>query len=414
MKLREIERLRAVAILMVMAAHWRFVNALLPAIPHDPWSGVDLFFVISGYVVTLSLCRLLPPLDGAATLEAAFATSKHHLKVFWARRFFRIVPAALTAALLHGAVIVFLPSFGYLDHWKVEFIAFFGGVYNYVKPLLDYDELGVYWSLSVEEHFYLLLPPLFVMARTKSRRLAACAAIIAFVALVVRPMSHPIVPMANQDYYERFSSHLRFDTLMAGVALGLLSDSKPTPAVLPRWLLSFVLVPAAILLLACLPGAAPPYVMHRVGFVMLWIFSGFLVSLAGEDRGYVLAIPIVDRVLEYLGSRSYALYLVHADVQRLDLALRISWPEYSVLVPKDGAPSAVALRAALFLAVALTAAELLHRGVEKPFMRLGRRLTEGSLKRAAASVPAPAPVPTAPTSVVEPPGRDPERPEAAA
>jgi peptidoglycan/LPS O-acetylase OafA/YrhL len=101
-KLREIERLRAVAVLMVMAVHGFIDPGWLPDVARASWSGVDLFFVISGYVVTLSLVRLLPPLDVEASFAASFDRARQALKTFYVRRFFRIMPAALTVMLLHG------------------------------------------------------------------------------------------------------------------------------------------------------------------------------------------------------------------------------------------------------------------------------------------------------------------------
>src|ERR1700691_4015325 len=131
MRLREIERLRAMAILMVMVVHWDTFQKLLPDVADHSWSGVDLFFVISGFVVTLSLVRLLPPLEGETSFVAAFERAKQALKTFYTRRFFRIMPAALAALLVNRFMMTIFPqSFGTPKAWFAEVVAFYGGVYN--------------------------------------------------------------------------------------------------------------------------------------------------------------------------------------------------------------------------------------------------------------------------------------------
>lgn len=373
MKIREIERLRALAILMVFVQHAWMAHPLLSSLLVGAWSGVDLFFVISGYVVTRSLLELLPPTETKGSFADAFATGRRALRVFYTRRFFRIVPAALAVVLFHGAVILVAPGdyFGYPQQWLTETIAIFGGIYNYVVPALNHKLFGIYWSLSVEEHFYLVIPLLFLALRTTGRRLFGAVVVIALVALVVRPFAHPS-GQVDLESYERFSSHVRFDSLMAGSALSLLSTNAPSAPILPKRLVSFVLVPVAIALVWTLPAAVPKYVMQREGFVALWMLSGVLVAYAGLDRGYVLEVPVVSRVLEYVGSRSYAIYLVHSDVLRALAKARVDWPAYGAWVP-DGREAALRHTAIAILAT-LAAAEMLHRGIEQPLMRFGRRL----------------------------------------
>ena len=223
MKLREIERLRAAAVLMVMVVHWVIDPRDLPEILRSSASGVDLFFVISGYVVTLSLVRMLPALEAEASFVAAFDRARPVLQAFYVRRFFRSLPAALAVMLLHRLLAGALPdTFGSVPSWWNEAVAFFGGVYNYARVFHNDWSLGVYWSLAVEEHFYLVLPMLFVVFRTTNRRLAACLG-IALACVVARHFARGAVPDEDLERYLQFASHLRFDSLMAGVALALVA-----------------------------------------------------------------------------------------------------------------------------------------------------------------------------------------------
>jgi peptidoglycan/LPS O-acetylase OafA/YrhL len=377
MKLREIERLRAVAVLMTMVMHWDCLSQFLPPVARQSWSGVDLFFVISGYVVTLSLVRLLPPLEGEASFVAAFEAAKQALKTFYTRRFFRILPAALAVLLLNRFLLTIYPqTFGSPQEWFAETIAFFGGVYNYAHAYHRQYVMGPYWSLSVEEHFYLLLPVLFVVCRTKARRLAGCLA-VALVSIVARAVPHAD-GMEAPDFYEKFASHLRFDSLMAGVALALMASHAPSQPIMPKWLMRFAVLPACVVLIACLPGAAPDHVMLREGFIALYVLSALLVGFGGMDQGYVLSFPIIGRLLEYIGARSYALYLVHLTIIRLDDDVRQEWPKYAQLIPRldEGAYA----RLAVVFGATLIVAEVLHQVIEKPFIRLGKRLIDPELR----------------------------------
>lgn len=384
-KLREIERLRACAVLMVMTLHSDQWHRLLPEIAHQSWTGVDLFFVISGYVVTLSLVRLLPTLEGETSFVAALGRARATMRTFYVRRFFRILPAALAVALLDRELIIYFPDFlkGGTAQWNAEAVCIFGGIYNYALTFHGEYNMGIYWSLAVEEHFYLLLPLLFVVFRTANRRLLACVG-LGGLSILLR-MLPSLDGMTMPHEWDKFSSHLRFDTLMAGVALALLADrartarTAPSAPVFPPWLMRYVILPGILVLIACLPGAAQDALTHRGGFIALWMLSGVLVVYAAMDRGYILELPGLGRVLEYIGSRSYALYLVHVPAEWIEYHWRMHRPRFAELVA--GEPDHAWRQALVQLSLALLLAEGLHRLVEKPFMALGRRLVDRSRRR---------------------------------
>jgi peptidoglycan/LPS O-acetylase OafA/YrhL len=370
-KLREIELLRAAAVLMVLLHH-SDLRKLAPDILKETWSGVDLFFVISGFVVTLSLRRLLPDLSGSPSLLTALAAARDSLHVFYARRFFRILPAAAAVILLTRALAWVSPEFGTSDELMRESVAFFGGMYNYTfSSHLHEARLGQYWSLSVEEHFYLLLPLLFLAFRTTQSRLAACVA-CGFASIVARGWPGP---RTTDVFYQRFASHLRFDSLLAGVVLALvaghLGPASSAPRIMPRGLMRGFLLPGCLALVAVLPATLPDAVLAIEAPIALWFLSAVLVAYAALDEGYV-ALPGMTRVLEYVGSRSYALYLVHVTMFRVTHVLAQLWPAYRGLMGR-GADWKHGLAQ---LALALAGAEILHRAVETPFLRLGRVATD--------------------------------------
>jgi peptidoglycan/LPS O-acetylase OafA/YrhL len=380
-KLPEIERLRACAILMVLVVHWRPLYVFMPTIARKPWSGVDLFFVISGYVVSLSLLRLLPAFDVEQPFLDAFASSRGALRTFYVRRFFRIIPPAVVAVLIHGVCTQYFPDqFGSTALWKKEAVTIFGGMYNYSFVYNVDFRMGVYWSLAVEEHFYLLLPMIFVLFRTTNRRLLACV-IVGAISIACRTL--PVPEGAGGYGWMKFTSHLRFDSLMAGVALALLA-SKPSTRMVPRSWMRFAIVPALLLLVTCLPAAAPDDVMLHAGFIAIWGLSGALVALAGMDLGYVLSFPVLGRILEYIGSRSYALYVMHVPATWIELGAATKWARFGTwCTPTD--PDRPWRQLLVTAALALFMTEVTHRLVERPTMAMGRRLIERAKRPSAPS-----------------------------
>jgi peptidoglycan/LPS O-acetylase OafA/YrhL len=160
----EIDGLRAIAVGTVMIYHLNFSASLLPG----GFVGVDIFFVISGYVVSASLGR-----DAGLSLLDL-------LQRFYSRRILRIVPALLTCLLATiAASILFIPPNAWLidTNYKTALYAFFGmsnfvllGAESYFSPGPEFNPFTHTWSLAVEEQFYLFFPLIFfVWSRFKDR-----------------------------------------------------------------------------------------------------------------------------------------------------------------------------------------------------------------------------------------------------
>jgi peptidoglycan/LPS O-acetylase OafA/YrhL len=276
---------RAIAITLVLFTHVRLPgNALQPIAPYGAM-GVHLFFAISGFLITN---RLLEDRTG--------------LRAFYIRRAFRILPAAfLYLAVL--CVLSFVGGWIPLNAGQVMASAFFYRNY-YVLPAAQGWYTGHYWSLSVEEHFYLLWPALLLWLGVRRARWAAPALACAFASWRGLDTHFGWVAAWNpawKDLVER--TDYRLDGLFWGCAAALLWDWRPARL----WLATrgrseyALLAVAAIIVLLVLQ---PP------GFVAMFAFLMplpllFTAAKPQEWLGRLLEL----RPAVWFGRISYSVYV---------------------------------------------------------------------------------------------------------
>jgi peptidoglycan/LPS O-acetylase OafA/YrhL len=227
------------------------------------------------------------------------------------------------------------------------------GLHGFGMP---YGPTFPYWSLSLEEQFYLILPVVILLAR---RHLALLLVVLIAVQL---PLAHP-----------RLYFFLRNDGLLWGVLLAaspILAGAAPAAA---GWL-ARVPLGGPIVLLACVAvmtqlspplEQSPPYrlgAMAAAAAIPVW--------LAGANRDVFHAGPLQRAVL-WLGSRSYALYLCHLPIYQCAAALARRGLPADFLFPDH-----IELRSAVIgVPLLLATADLTYRGVETPLRRYGIRLS---------------------------------------
>jgi peptidoglycan/LPS O-acetylase OafA/YrhL len=250
--------------------------------------------------------------------------------------------------------------------WALEAAAICTGFYNFVAPALDRMAMAFFWTLSVEEQFYLLLPMLFVLAGTRRARTLVAAVVLVGVAAVIRPLFSP-----ESFQVAHCSSQYRFDALAAGVLLGL--QRERVAAVvrrIPR-LVRLALVFVALGVIVGIPTRTrDTFALHN-GLVLIWMASSCLVALAFHDGRDVLALPRLSSFLEFVGKRSYAIYVVHtAFLFADDTILRATRGRAHALLSSMPGQS---IRFVVCAAVVLGAADLAHRTIEEPFIAMGKR-----------------------------------------
>jgi len=372
-----LDGLRALAVIAVLLYH-----ADLTWIPGG-FLGVEVFFVISGYLIT------------ALLLAEWRQRGRIDLKTFWLRRARRLLPALYVLLVVTLAfAVVFLPgevaglrgdvlaAFGYVTNWYLIF-----GHESYFEAVGRPSLLKHLWSLAVEEQFYLIWPPVLALGlaigatRLRQKRvltvaLAGAAASAVAMALLYSPGVDP-----SRIYY---GTDTRATGLLCGAALAFLwvPEDKLRPSEARhyrlehpgrwrfrhRWgwtapllidILGFAALGALVWLCLRL-GEFEPF-LYRGGFALVGLAATASIMAVVHPYSFIGARLLGSAPLRWVGVRSYGIYLWH-------------WPVFMVTrpdldVPFDGLPLLV-----LRLGATVLLADLSYRYIETPIRRgaLGR------------------------------------------
>lgn len=351
-RLAGLDTLRALAIALVLMSHYQgFVShaGTFGFIGRIGWAGVDLFFVLSGYLI------------GNQLLARAARGESLDLKTFFARRLLRTLPNYYAVL----AVYLLLPDSPIAGKSMGPVWSFLSFTQNFG---LNYGETFTHsWSLCIEEQFYLVLP-LAVLALVGSRRsprLLWCALFAAIGAgMTVRGVAFMdgMEAFAAPVYY---SSFCRFDELLPGVAIAMLKNFHPSAfARILRYgnaLLAAGLAMAAAVLYGVTNEMPTAFMASTFGFSLVAASFALLTCSALSPGSLLNRLRIPGTAS--LALWSYAVYLVHKPVF---MALR---PELVHRNIDPGAP----LTIASVMAAGILGGWLLYRVVETPFMRLRAR-----------------------------------------
>lgn len=371
----DIEVLRGVSIILVLIAHLQFVlpltNAWYTYVQGLSFGiGVDLFFIISGFVISRSLARELVHNDSSAAM----------LRGFWIRRIFRLWPAALVTILatliavsLLGDTESFKPYGPLGNYWMsaAGAAANFMNVVGYmtISSGGHGNMLFHFWSLSLEEQFYLAFPIAMVL-------LANNRNLLMFAALVVCALS-----MTNRESFFEFFWWFRIDGLFWGVLIHCIASEerikvRASQAVTKLGNVgSLLILGLAVALMIGLPSSP-------LGFTGKLASGAVLVAVAALDTDRFQQWGALSRAVHYLGGRSYTIYLWHilffVLLQLIWLELAPSWLNMS-----SGWMALLVLASATIF---LPLIELLYRGIELPTRRIGRELATRSKSHRTASL----------------------------
>jgi peptidoglycan/LPS O-acetylase OafA/YrhL len=334
-----VDGLRTICVALVMLNHISNVPRVIGAIP--TWLGVDIFFLVSGFIITTLLLREEKE-NGHIDLPA-----------FYVRRFFRIVPLYLTILSVYFVLgIRNAHRWQLLKHYAWYYLTFCG---EFIK-LLPSDRnnippFGATWTLGIEEKFYLIWPLAFFILPPRKWRLA----IIPVLMMAVLPL-------------EGFWLMRSYLGLLLGCLLALVLRHASTSRLIEQ-------IPAAVCVLAVFGGFY--LVSKHWGFFIVFDLAGMLLLGSILIRDSWLSKGLSLRPLVWLGRRSYSMYLLHT---------------FSLDVIEHFVHAGTVFRTILILvcgmAIAAAGADVTYRLIEEPCRIYGKRLLARRAHTASSMSPA--------------------------
>ncbi|MGH2457058.1 MAG: acyltransferase family protein, partial [Candidatus Limnocylindria bacterium] len=340
-----LDGLRAIAVSGVIAYHLN--STWLPG----GYLGVDLFFVLSGYLITTIL------------VTEHRRTGGIDLPAFWSRRVRRLLPALAVLLVVLSAEILLrgdelaaasargdlLATLFYFANWH-----FIWTDQSYFAQFVDASPVRHAWSLAIEEQFYIAWPLLVgvVLARAGRRGLAVVAGILSLASIAAMWLLFDVAADPSRAYY---GTDARIYQILVGalVALALLSRWRAPILAAARRLA----IPALAVVLAMMVLLADDAALYYHGAAVAFVIAG-AVLIAGLEAGSRLGRLLSLRPMVAIGLVSYGLYLWH-------------WP-VTLFVQRQLGPTSALPAAAVVVGATALLAGLSYVLVEQPIRRSGR------------------------------------------
>lgn len=362
-----LDHLRTLAIMLVLFCHYRLFAhpPWLNEIANFGWSGVDLFFVLSGYLIAHPLFASVVAGQGVP------------LRTFYIKRLFRIMPAYWTVL----AIYFLIPS---VREWSTpaplwKYLTF---TQNLGLNLREHGAFSHAWSLCIEEQFYLIFP-LIVLIWSRyaqghyTQGLKGLYAIpfLFMLGLSARIYSwfHFAKPMLEQEHFRSawyqwiyYPTYNRLDSLLIGISIAALLQFKPEfKERLTRHSNTILLLGLTILVGAYFLCRNPFNSWASIiGFPLVGIAYGLMV-LASIMPSCVLA-RFKTSITAHIATLSYPIYLIHKiifnisqkELKKFNINTESNWVFLICLI------------------ITFLSALILHLLIEKPFLRLRKKLIE--------------------------------------
>lgn len=351
-----LDLIRATAITLVVLSHCTYILPDFNATITDGIrllgaTGVDIFFVLSGYLIGGILLKYFE--NG----QTQFKDLVH----FWKRRWFRTLPNYIVVLILNILLIYFLDQ-SFDEQWWLYFLFF----QNFVTPHPDFFTEA--WSLSIEEYAYIILPfLLFSLVSIFKKSKAKSVFIKSTIAVILLLFILKILFYFNIDIdsYKEWSSHFRKVVIYR------------LDAIYYGFILVYILKNVAIskfkAIVLFVFGAFLFVVLHLIIVVLnimpqeyTFIYSVFYLPLISLSIAFVFPLAIllkakhyISKIIRYISTRSYSIYLINYSLVLLT-------------VNRYMQPSILAL--VVYLVFSLSFSELLYHLVEHPFLRLRSRI----------------------------------------
>jgi peptidoglycan/LPS O-acetylase OafA/YrhL len=358
-KIPALDHLRALAIILVFLFHYRlFAHPdWIDTVGSFGWTGVDLFFVLSGYLISSQVFGLLQQ-------------GRFSVRVFFIKRAFRILPAYLTVLFLYFSMPGFREWESLPPLWK--FLTF---TQNFGLDLRYHRTFSHAWSLCIEEQFYFLFP-LAIMILTYfkiGKKMAYLLLFLFIIGFISRLFCWDkfVVPAIDSDtfgvlwykwiYYPTFN---RLDAIVAGICIAYISAYLPTLKLCIEKYTTPVLATGFVLIIAAWFLCVDPYTFNAsiFGFPLIALAYGFMV-MAGSYGGNLLN-KYASRVTSVIAALSYSIYLTHKAAIHFTQGLS----------EKLGIGSDSTSMFFLCIVVSIAMATILRLSIELPFLKIRKFL----------------------------------------
>jgi peptidoglycan/LPS O-acetylase OafA/YrhL len=358
----QLDLLRAIAILLVLGSHCPsppdsgFLHPLDALMHRIGWSGVDLFFVLSGYLI------------GGLLFNEIKRWGELDVRRFLVRRMLRIWPSYYLLLLFVVVRVAWQPGSGLGSAWAHNWMGFVH-IQNFIWTSRDH-----LWSLAVEEHFYLALP-LFLWWAVRRHRDSSGISIIPRVCLalsigclLLRTLLHFTTTLDV-----RMQSYLCIDALFFGVNLAYLNAYRPglLPAIARR--APALLLIAGLVYLPC--AVSDGHLRRTIGYTGVYLAAAALLVVVvnlrpGQGRLAAVLYSRPARWLALMGTHSYSIYLWHRD---------FGWDGYQVAARVAErchlpGPLAWVLYTITYFTASIATGILLGKLIEVPVQRLREHL----------------------------------------
>lgn len=359
-----LDGLRAIAVMLVLIGHGS--ENVYPYLFPGGWLGVDVFFALSGYLIT-------------SLLLTEWARFDHvRLRDFYARRFLRLAPLSLAVVAVVWTIVQVAPNTSklVLSNRGALSIIFYVSNFYYQRDIVALGSLIHFWSLSIEEQFYFIWPSILVLVLRYGKRhwrqvgVALTATIVLAQWIVRRQLWITDIESGRSSFLSLLSfyagSFRRPDAIILGCLLAIATfgwkPGKQAIRILGVWAVAGLVIAALIVNAAKLePSAFTPHF-----FITNWGLSLFNVSVLGV-LACLIFVPrsIGARLLStppmvWIGRRAYGIYLLNPlIVPYLKFNTAMSWPVKTVC----------------FLVFSFGGAALSYRFFELPFLRRKARFS---------------------------------------
>lgn len=360
-----LDGLRAVAVVSVFAFH------LFPASVPGGFLGVDIFFVLSGFLITSLLLRE-KTVDGAVSL-----------KNFWLRRARRILPAAFSVMAVSCAAALLVSADLRVGLWhQVLGIVTFTTNWVQIATEASYFESQIpqlflhYWSLAIEEQFYVVWPLVLLgllwLVRRMPLRRTALAGIILALALGSAALMWAGFTEGTDSSPIYFGTHTHAFGLLIGAALAVVTSSQNTSKLASRWTgrafpwrteaawTGASAIAGALIVAAFFAMNDKDALAYQGGIFVVCLATAVVIAAAALGRGALIA-PLSHPAMVWVGRRSYSMYLWH-------------WPVFVIagqLFDDNPEQAQSGFVSVLTIVVVTLLSHLSYVWIELPFQRYG-------------------------------------------